>query len=123
MHQLGQSAGIRCLALFALAMQLLVSFGHAHAVAADQGIVPLACRTFFPRGAEQRCPHPPEEDFGCAICWTTTQAGSLVLPTACKLIVPVSAGVPNSLGRGTEFPRIVRRAVFDARGPPSGHPA
>ena len=122
MHHLRQGVGIRCLALFALAMQLLLSFGHVHTVAADPGTAPLACRTFVPQVAEQRCP-PPPEDRGCSICWTTTQAGSLVLPSAPKLIVPVSAGIAKSLERGTEFARAFGTAVFYARGPPSGHPA
>jgi hypothetical protein len=122
-HHLRHSVGIRCLALFALAMQLLLSFGHVHTVGADQGTVPLACRTFFPQVVEQQCPPPPEEDRGCAICSTATQAGSLVLPTASKLLVPVSAGVPKSLERGTECTRVFKTAVFNARGPPSGRPA
>jgi hypothetical protein len=121
-HHLRRRVGIRGLALFALAMQLIFSFSHVHTVALDQGRVPLACRTFFPQVAEQQCPRPPEEDRGCAICWTATQAGSLVLPTASKLIVPVSVGIPKSLECGTEFARVSRTAVFNARGPPSGHP-
>jgi hypothetical protein len=106
------------LALLALVAQLVVSFGHVHAPRASHVVSPVACRTLVQPPAERQCPPINGDTNDCAICWTISLAGSLVLPQPPEVALPVVA-------RGTTLPDCacalvleIRAAAFDARGPP-----
>jgi hypothetical protein len=79
------------LALFALGVQLVLSFGHVHvgklAPASSQGAIAVAQAP--DRGPGPK-PHTGADDF-CAICATVSLLASSVLPTASSLLPPVAA--------------------------------
>jgi hypothetical protein len=77
------------LALFALASQLVLSFGHhVHVHAAlltAHAAAPGSCSS----SAQAQCPaHDDEDETRCSICWTISIAGSLVVPAPAALLVP-----------------------------------
>jgi hypothetical protein len=79
------------LALFALAVQLVLSFGHVHVVklapASSQAGISLA-QVPDQGGAPTRDRHTGANDF-CAICATVSLVASSVLPTASSVLPPV----------------------------------
>jgi hypothetical protein len=81
------------LALFALTVQLVLSFGHVHvgkiAPAAAKGAISLAQTPDRDRGPTPK-PHSGVDDF-CAICATVCLLASSILPTASSLLPPVAA--------------------------------
>lgn len=117
--------GFGGLALFALALQLVLSFGHVHLDGGAYGSrVPsataaLACRTITKPAADEQCPLQKPADSGCSICWTIAQAGSLVLaePPAVPPPAPVAQALLPDCGEA--HVAAAATAAFDARGPPS----
>jgi hypothetical protein len=116
--------GVAWLALFALALQLVVSFGHTHggdfgvasAVAADQS------HAGSPSGP---VPAPPADrdrgstpDDGCAICASIALAGTLILTPPPALAVPVRAKRVRFALVQADIPSGPARISFQARGPP-----
>jgi hypothetical protein len=111
------------LALFALACQFVLTFGHVHLTGID-----VADTAAFSAGApgsavgtpaapRQRAPSGLTQDF-CALCNNINLAGALVLPTPPAIILPNSfihrlQWMPTAAHAG---PRA--RVYFDARGPP-----
>ena len=106
-------------ALFAFAIQLVLSFGHVHldklTVSSPAAAnVQVASRD----GGAPQPKHTGANDF-CAICATIALVTSSVLPEAARLSPPLS--VPSS--RATEF--LIARSAFDlhasfqARAPPA----
>jgi hypothetical protein len=81
------------LALFALAIQLVLSFGHVHvgkiAPASSQGAITVAQAPDRGGGPGPK-PHTGIDDF-CAICATVSLLASSVVPTASSLLPPVAA--------------------------------
>jgi hypothetical protein len=81
------------LALFALAVQLVLSFGHVHAgkiaPASLHGAMTMA-QAPDRDGAPSPKPHTGADDF-CAICATVSLLASSVLPTASSVLPPVAA--------------------------------
>jgi len=119
MHFFRHRPRLGCLALLALAMQLVGSFGHFHAPRAGHEAAALTCRTFFRPAPEQPCTPSLPDDKCCVICWTIMLAGSLVVHEAPALALP-------ALAAGSVLPDCARRlaarvptAAFQARGPPS----
>jgi hypothetical protein len=81
------------LALFALATQLVVSFGHVHLHEphAPGAASPAACDA----KATAPCPaHDDDDERHCSICWTIAIAGSVVLSAPPVLEVPPVAAAP-----------------------------
>src|SRR3954454_200846 len=84
----------RCglLALFALALQLYLSFGHIHAE--DLGLAPPAEVT-AQAGADTHGSGPPPTDHDehdvCAICAALSLTASSVLPAVAPLPVPLAS--------------------------------
>jgi hypothetical protein len=113
------------LALFALACQFLLSFGHVHllgsfnggpptwAAAADGGDSSPAISPSSPRKSPAGLPG----DF-CAICASINLAGTLVVPESPVIAAPTPSIqiLPWSLAalEPTSFDHL----LFDARGPP-----
>ncbi len=80
------------LALFAIAVQLVVSFGHVHLHTAGQHqpVIGLTAVHAAP-GNDQTPAHPAHSDTDCAVCAVLHLAGNLVLPETAVLPVPVAA--------------------------------
>jgi hypothetical protein len=79
------------LALFALAVQLVLSFGHVHVgkiASASQGATSLA-QAPDRHGGPGPKPHKGVDDF-CAICAAASLLATSVLPTASSLLPPVA---------------------------------
>jgi hypothetical protein len=114
-----------CLAFFALALQLVLSFGHAHGdklrlSAADAKVAAFSSiksgSTDTPAGPAQQ----DNDDF-CAICASVTLGGSLILPTPPAAALPPaidSAWIPPA---GARTASNARRFLFQARAPPVCH--
>jgi hypothetical protein len=112
------------LALFALALQMVVSFGHMHPD--DLGLHSLASgdRAYFPTGAAQtltgptdRDQHPSSDDF-CPIC-----ASMALLATGAPSLPPVIVVTPpisGVLSSPTSMYLAATQAIFSfqARAPP-----
>ncbi|MGA2128989.1 MAG: hypothetical protein ABSG76_22895 [Xanthobacteraceae bacterium] len=104
-------ANRRCggwLALFALAIQIGLSFGHVHADDdAHRAVVPFVVALFGGNGPTDAGPVPTPADHephglvgdACAICAVIALAGSLLLPEPPALALPVGAIDAPLLGR------------------------
>jgi hypothetical protein len=121
------------LALFALACQFILSFGHVHldrfpctsnwavaalagkAVAAPAGKVTIADLPTSPR---QKDPSGLGDDF-CAICASISLAGALVVPTAPTLLPEVSFFKELQWSFAATQARSIGHIHFNARGPPT----
>ena len=108
------------LALLALAVQLLVSFGHVHV--ADLTTTSVAIAATDGTSAHHK-PAPSDRshrraDHYCPICATVQLAGTSVPPTAPMVLPPVSSG-STILERGAGVPSAVSaHLLFSARAPP-----
>lgn len=114
-----RQAAFPLLALFALVVQLTMSFGHVHVARASHVETALASRTFFPPPADHGCVPVKHNDCECPICWTISIAGSLVLPPPPEIAIAVSVSEPLGLSDARVAVRSIAAAAFDARGPPS----
>ena len=113
------------LALFALAVQLALTFGHVHLdraapISADRSTVATADAS----NAEQVKPTDPADrhdraDDRCPICTLIHLAGALVLAEPPSLPLPdMSVRVPSEPPLAFDFPS-PHRAPFAARAPPT----
>lgn len=105
------------LALFALAMQAQLSFGHTHAHSMDAR---AANYDHCTPASKPTCPAPGSHDHDstCAICWTMGLVGSLVLqqsPSVSFLELPDTVPVPLRVAFGQPT---IRTIHFRARAPP-----
>jgi hypothetical protein len=106
------------LALFALTVQIALSFGHVHL-----GEFKHARGSLAAAGTSSVPSDPPQQpindaDGYCAICATVHLAATSLLPQAPQLPVPFAAGPvehANYVAAGS-FP--ARRAPFQSRAPP-----
>ncbi|MCK9918704.1 hypothetical protein MXD81_57230 [Microbacteriaceae bacterium K1510] len=103
------------LALFALALQLVVGFAHVHsedfAGLLHPGVVRADPADFIPAG-----PSDPDH-LTCDICAAVHLTGTSAMPTPPVLAVPVATTVDAPVATPTAYaPALV--AAFDARGPP-----
>ncbi|HLN11514.1 MAG TPA: hypothetical protein VK281_21520 [Xanthobacteraceae bacterium] len=105
------------LALFALAVQLGVSFGHIH----ERDLLPGNASASKVAGASRQAPitpAQPSDPDGCAVCAIVAMAASLAIPAPPAIVhapVWVSAWLPD---RATVAAPSSRRQQFQARGPP-----
>jgi hypothetical protein len=124
---------VASLALFALACQFVLAFGHVHldrfpgtgnwaiaavagkAVAAPAGKVTIADLPTSPR---QKNPSGLGDDF-CAVCASISLAGALVVPTAPTLLPGVSFFKELRWSFAATQARSIDRFHFNARGPPT----
>jgi hypothetical protein len=120
-----RQVAIACVALFALACQLVLTYGHVHSgtiSSAKSGLFTLALAadgaetTADPSAPLQKSP-PGLPDF-CAICASIGLAGTLVVADAAGIAAPTSSvkALPWSLA--AVEPASVDRLLFNARGPP-----
>ena len=113
------------LALFALALQLALTFGHVHLdravpISADRSTVAGADAS---NAAQVTPPDPTDRhdraDDRCPICTLIHLAGALVLAEPPSLPLPdISVRVPSEPPLAFDFPS-PQRALFAARAPPT----
>jgi hypothetical protein len=125
---------VASLALFALACQFVLSFGHVHldrfagnsgnwaisavagkAVAAPAGKIAVADLPTSPR---QKNPTSLGDDF-CAICASISLAGALVVPDAPTLLAEISLFRELHWSFAATQARPIDHFHFNARGPPT----
>jgi hypothetical protein len=107
------------LALFALAVQLALSFSHVHGAWASRENAPLACRTFYQPAADHGCPLNKTDHKGCAVCWTISLAGSALFATPPVLALPAPVSDPCRPDLGRDAAPRAMTAACEARGPPA----
>src|ERR1700692_1261043 len=112
-----------CLAFFALALQLILSFGHAHGdkLRLSSAEAKGAVFTNVKSGSTDTPAGPARQDNDdfCAICASVTLAGSLILPAAPAATLPPTidgAWVPPTRASPAAS---ARRFLFQARAPPA----
>jgi hypothetical protein len=112
------------LAVFALACQLMLAFGHIHlgrsggmsdafAAAAEIGTAP----------ADMSSPTPPKKPTGladvfCPVCASISLASALVTPSSPAILSPISAVQHLRWSSAAIDPQSFDHLFFDARGPP-----
>jgi hypothetical protein len=106
------------LALFALAMQFVAAFGHAHAHPAPGQNIPLASRIFFSPVPGTCLPGLPEH-LECTVCVAMNLLGSSAMPQAApELGLALRLASMLSGGCAVRAPPLAVTASFLARGPP-----
>jgi hypothetical protein len=114
--------GVAWLAFFALACQLLLSFGHVHLSKFDSGSTAWALAD----GTDSSAAVPPSPqnnppglagDF-CAICANIGLAGTLVVPDAPVIVAPSSFIEVLRWSVVAFEPTAFDHLAFNARGPP-----
>jgi hypothetical protein len=118
--------GVAWLAFFALACQLLLSFGHVHLGTADGASLGWVAAAAAGNGGDSAdAPaSPPQKnapavpgDF-CAICANIGLAGTLVVPDAPIVVAPSSFTQILPWSPAASEPARFDHFLFDARGPP-----
>jgi Protein of unknown function (DUF2946) len=107
------------LALFALAVQFAVSFGHVHvdgirAVGSASAIVVRQT----PTAQSLPLPQPADKDDYCAICASIYLAANSFVPAPPLLPVPLIAAAIDHIDRGAATFVAPRRLAFQSRAPP-----
>jgi hypothetical protein len=117
--------GVAWLAFFALACQLLLSFGHVHLGNIDSGSAPWAAAAVDRAdGADSVPPSSPQKnapavpgDF-CAICANIGLASTLVVPDSPVIVAPSSFTEVLPWSVAASEPASFDHLLFNARGPP-----
>jgi hypothetical protein len=111
------------LALFALACQLVLSFGHVHASKFDGGSLASAAAETGDAPADGPPSSPEKNPIGlagdfCAICASINLAGTLILPILAIILAPrlFTEILPWSVAASE--PTSFDHLPFSARGPP-----
>jgi hypothetical protein len=111
------------LALFALACQFALSFGHIHIGTSGAGLAaPVAVQAIDPAAdappsAPQKKPVGLAGDF-CAICANISLAGALILPILALILAPDLLIRASGWPLAALEPASYGRRPFSARGPP-----
>jgi hypothetical protein len=122
MHWLRPNTGrIAWLALFALACQLVFSFGHVH-LGKNVGnvwtaVFGAASTTNQPGLPSPQGPVGTTDDF-CAICANINLVGTLVRPILASILAPVAVTIELPRPQAGVRPRSIAHLLFSARGPP-----
>ena len=110
------------LALFALAVQFVVAFGHIHRDDIYGPAHPAAAITAAVPGDSQPLPanHPAKHgDDYCAICATMSLLGNSFVAAAPTLPLPVASHAIEQFDRVAAIFIAPRRAPFQSRAPPA----
>jgi hypothetical protein len=103
------------LALFAFAIQLALSFGHFHAIAAPTAPSIQSVQQQLPAPAPDTGQHP---DDLCPICLVTSLASSALSAAPPALPLPLAVGLPPHTTDTAVFHVPAPRAAFQSRAPP-----
>ena len=108
------------LALSALALQLVVSFGHVHLDGVNRIYPAQAVSGSGAQSSQLPAPQPGKDadDDYCAICATIFLAANSFLPPAPQLPVPFVSRPIEHFARGAVDFIVPRRAPFQSRAPP-----
>jgi len=119
MHWFRANRSLRSyLALFALALQLALSFGHVHLDELALGRKTIAATA---NASDSRTPSGtvPDRDEICAICAVITMSGSLVMPDAPALVFAGALHQAFFTDLVALLVSDLTRAQFQARAPPA----
>jgi hypothetical protein len=108
------------LALFALVLQMVVSFGHVH-LDGIRGIYPQAAATGFKARAQALPAQQPGDDDDhayCTICASVYLTANSFVPAAPILPLPPVSSAVEHFDRGTPFFVASRYLAFQSRAPP-----
>jgi hypothetical protein len=107
------------LALFALAINLTLAFGHVHVLDSSGRPPALIAALAAPHEAHHH--HHPgngHADYFCPICMAATAMGTALAPTPPALpVVLTTSAIDHPIDRSSEAPRPPHTA-FESRGPP-----
>ena len=108
------------LALAALVLQFVVSFGHVHLDGVHRTYPALAVSGSAAQAWQLPAPQPgdDEDDRYCAICATIYLAANSFLPPAPQLPVPFASRPIEHFDRVAVGFIVPRRAPFQSRAPP-----
>lgn len=116
------AGGMVWLALFALACQLVLSFGHVHLGKPNAGTAWVAATSAgiaVDNAPAENAPTPAgTTDEFCAICANISLAGVLFVPVALALLAPVLLTGALPWPQADITPASISHLLFDARGPP-----
>jgi hypothetical protein len=105
------------LALVALAIQLVASFGHMHREEFVHGHAGL---TVVTQGAGAGAPIDGDDDYlTCDICATVHLAGTLLLPAPPAIALPAEITIARLTAGEHPATQRTTALAFNARGPPS----
>jgi hypothetical protein len=104
-------------ALFALALQLAVSFGHVHLDHLGLGGSSVAAAQ-KPSGPTEPAGNVPDRDEGCAICTILGLAGTPLVPDSPALVFEAAHHAAQFSELSAVFVSDPRREHFQARAPP-----
>jgi len=112
------------LAFFALACQLLLSFGHIHVGKFSGGSAAWAAVETGDTSAEFPSPSPQKNPIGlagdfCAICANISLAGTLVVPILAIILAPSLSTEVLRWSLAASEPTSFDHLPFNARGPPN----
>ena len=105
------------LALFALAVQFVLAFGHIHRDDIYGSARPTAAMAAVPDGS-QPLPAKHSDDY-CAICATVSLLGNSFVATAPTLPLPSASYAIEQFDRVAIIFIAPRRAAFQSRAPPA----
>lgn len=107
------------LALFALALQLVLSFGHVHArdFAGIPGSPVAQAQVTAPHGGPDG-DAADQDDAYCLVCATVALSGTLVLPVLPALLPPANSINVSHWYRLADRRDRFEHALFSARAPP-----
>ena len=106
------------LALFALAVQIVLSFGHVHAgKIAPAGLSRAPQWQAADGGPSRPGPHADANDF-CAICASIAMVASSVLPEPSVPVPPIAALYSWGAEFAAALPSRQAHLLFQARAPP-----
>ncbi len=118
---------LACLALVALGLQLLLTFGHHHDRPAFASVDPLAsaacaadlaaCST-AQTGSSEHAPGDRDDDAGCAICWAAAVAHVIVLGVLLGLMGALRQAAAILPRHVAVLPGRLSTTPFPARAPP-----
>jgi len=106
---------VSCVALFALAIQLALSFGHFHAIATETA-PSIQSTQQLPAPGHDSDRHP---DDVCAICAVVALASMAMAATPPALSLPPAIERTNLLAQASFIHPRSARAAFQSRAPPA----
>ncbi len=106
-----------CLALAALALQLVLSFGHVHLDGVHRASLALALSGWEAQASQPPAPHPGNDadDDYCTICATIFLAANSFLPPAPQLPVPSVSQTIECFDHVPVAHRLTARAISITR--------
>ena len=109
------------LALFALALQLALSFGHIHHHESSAAHLTIAVGTAPHSSSVPASSNDDDDDDDahCAICWSMTLAGTAILPVPPIVLLPRSVEAMTIRWVAIAITAVARHTSFQPRAPPA----